>query len=91
VEIKINIPDRDYGRLVNAAEGMGMRVPQMILAAAFELMPWRSTTEQRVEHLVRAGLTDARIAERMDVPKWKVARVRQELGLKPNQIASRAA
>ncbi|MFJ4173365.1 hypothetical protein [Microbacterium sp. NPDC089696] len=84
MRVVIDIPDRDYGRLVNVAEGMGVKVPELIFAATLELMPWRETTADRVEHLVRAGLSDARIAQRLDVPNWKVAQYRRDAGLAAN-------
>lgn len=84
MKVELNIPDADWARLVGVAEQQGVRIPQLILAATLELMPWKDTTTSRVEHLVRAGLQDAVIAERLGMPNWRIATIRRELGLPAN-------
>lgn len=84
MKVELNIPDVDWARLVGVAEQQGVRIPQLILAATLELMPWKDTLASRVEHLVRAGLQDAVIAERLGIPNWRVATMRREAGLPAN-------
>lgn len=84
MKVELNIPDADWARLVGVAEQQGVRIPQLILAATLELMPWKDTLASRVEHLVRAGLQDAVIAERLRIPNWRVATLRREAHLPAN-------
>ncbi|MBW1639264.1 hypothetical protein G3H63_09295 [Microbacterium resistens] len=86
MRVVIDMPDSDWARLLEVAEAHGVRLPQLILAAALELMPWRDTLADRVAHLARAGLPDARIAERLDLPNYRVAEMRRDAGIPANRF-----
>lgn len=78
------VPSKVWGRIASIAEDRGTTVEEILVAALKEIV--RPTNRhERVLQLVRAGLTDARVAERTGELKNYVANVRRQAGLKANR------
>jgi len=86
MRITVDIPDRDWARLVGVAEERGVKLPELVYAAVLDLMPWRDTIADQVQHLARAGFPDARIAERLGVNNAQVSALRREAGIPANRF-----
>lgn len=78
------VPANIWGRIATIAEDRGVTVEEILVTAIKEITAPRNRQE-RVLQLVRAGLTDARIAERTGELKNYVAAVRRRAGLPANR------
>lgn len=86
MRIHVDIPDRDWARLVGVAEERGIRLPDLVYAAVLDLMPWRDTLADQVQHLARAGFPDARIAERLGITNSQASALRREAEIPANRF-----
>lgn len=82
--MNVKLPDQVWGRLASVADDRGVTVEQLLIAAVAEVVKPRDRRE-RVLHYVRAGYTDARVAEATGELKHYVGDVRRRAGLPANR------
>lgn len=80
----VTMPDDVWGRLATIADDRNTTIAELLVAAVMEITEPR-TRGERVVQLVRAGLTDAQIAERTGELKSYVGDVRRAAKLPPNR------
>lgn len=86
----MTIPDREWAQLVDRAEANGLRLTDLIRAGIESVMPHERPIGADVLDLVRAGLADAVIGERLGVPNATVSRIRRQAGLPANHLRGRS-
>lgn len=80
----VGLPDTVWGRLATTADARGVSVEDLLVAAITEVVKPQSRQE-RVLEAVRAGLSDAVVAERTGELKQYVGVVRRRAGLPANR------
>ena len=88
VKITVEIPDREFWSLAERAEGRGVKVADLVRAAARDLARVASQPKDVVRDLVKAGLPDGEISIRTGMTVQTVANHRRGLGLPPNRRAA---
>jgi uncharacterized protein YjcR len=83
VELKINIPDREFWFLSEMAEKFGVKVSDMVRFTAARAKD--VTQDDIIQALWRAGLPDADIADRMGLVNNTVKDRRRYMGLPANK------
>lgn len=86
MKVTLDIPDREWARLVTAAEAHGVRVADLVRDGVRRAVPAEWSAAERIVRLVVEGLPDAVIAERLGVAKQYVGRVRRRAGRPPNRF-----
>lgn len=81
-----DIPDAAWAALARVADSRGVHVNDLITDAVMALIPRGISIRNRIPAMVRSGLPDAVISERLNVPKGYVGKIRREHGLKPNRF-----
>lgn len=79
-EVAVRFPARTWAMLAQAADKRGVKIPDLIAAAAAEFV--RPTRHEWVVLLARAGLPDREIAARTGETVAFVARVRLKAGIR---------
>lgn len=90
MRVVVEIPDRQWALLVDRADAHGLRVSDIVLAGIESVMPHRRPLGADVVSLVKAGMPDGLIAERLGVVQGTVAKIRRRAGLPANHFRSRS-
>lgn len=86
MRITLDLPDKQWAALVDVADRQQVKVNDLIARSVLSLIPREIPARERIPDLVRAGLPDAVIAERLRVLKSFVAEVRRAHSLPPNRF-----
>jgi len=93
VRVVLNLPDPLWARLATIADEQDTRIPDLLQAAVAGVVSSRippgEARREMVARLVRAGLTDGQIADRLRLTRGWVAQTRREAGLRPNHHRGR--
>lgn len=91
MRIVVELPDREAWALASRAEARGVKVADLIRAAARDLARVSSRPRDVVGELVRLGLPDGEISIRTGMTVGTIANHRRSLGLPPNRRAAWSA
>lgn len=86
MNITINIPDRDWYALAEKADTSGVKISDVIVTAMRSVIgdnPRRLILSDRVIELVKAGIPDPVIAQRLSITVQHTAQIRRGAKLKP--------
>lgn len=86
MRVTLNLPDKQWAALVEIADNQNVKVDELVTRSIMSLIPREIPARERIPDLVRGGLPDAVIAERLRVGKAFVAETRRAHGLKPNRF-----
>jgi hypothetical protein len=86
MRVVLNLPDKHWAALVDIADKQAVKVNELIARTILTLIPREIPARDRIPGLVKAGLPDAVIAERLNVRKAFVAEVRRAYGMPPNRF-----
>jgi hypothetical protein len=87
MKVTVDIPDRDYWRIATVAEQRGIRVGEIVSAAAASIANVAVKPCDVVKGLVLAGFPDGEISKRTGMTVLAIATHRRALGLPPNRRA----
>lgn len=86
MRVVLDLPDKQWAALVEVADHQNVKVNELVTRSILALIPRDVSARERIPGLVKGGLPDAVIAERLRVPKGFVATVRRAHGLPPNRF-----
>lgn len=84
MKFTVEIPDREFWALSEHAAARGVRIADLIRAAAVDLARVTATPRDVIRELNQSGMTDAEISRRIGMTTHSIANYRRQLGLPPN-------
>lgn len=86
MRVVLDLPDKQWAALIDVADRQQVKVTELLTRNILALIPREVPARERIPGLVKGGLPDAVIAERLGVPKGFVGEVRRAHGLRPNKF-----